>query len=118
MTGHQFAVLLQENASVPCSVNMIKRNPQQHKFIETVTVKLLHFKVELSHCRTIDYASLSSVRIGTPQEDALGRDFTINALFYNINEDLVEDFTNFGLLDLHNKYLRTPVTATKTLSEE
>ena len=29
-----------------------------------------------------------------------GRDFTINALFYNINEDKVEDFTGQGLVDL------------------
>lgn len=28
------------------------------------------------------------------------RDFTINALFYNINESIVEDFTGKGLSDL------------------
>jgi tRNA nucleotidyltransferase (CCA-adding enzyme) len=36
-------------------------------------------------------------RIGTPTEDAYRRDLTINALFYNINEDKIEDFTGKGL---------------------
>jgi tRNA nucleotidyltransferase (CCA-adding enzyme) len=31
------------------------------------------------------------------------RDFTINALFYNLNERTVEDLTGFGLQDLHNR---------------
>ena len=33
---------------------------------------------------------------GTPLEDALRRDLTINALFYNINESAVEDLTTHG----------------------
>lgn len=31
--------------------------------------------------------------IGTPEEDALRRDLTINALFYNVHTRLVEDWT-------------------------
>lgn len=38
--------------------------------------------------------------IGTPLEDALRRDFTINSLFYNINTGEVEDFTERGISDL------------------
>lgn len=30
---------------------------------------------------------------GTAEEDALRRDFTVNALFYNVNEGKVEDMT-------------------------
>ena len=30
------------------------------------------------------------------------RDFTINALFYNLNSGIVEDFTGFGCQDLHD----------------
>jgi tRNA nucleotidyltransferase/poly(A) polymerase len=33
------------------------------------------------------------MRIGTPFEDAMRRDFTINALFYNIMTNEIEDFT-------------------------
>ena len=38
-------------------------------------------------------ALFCSQRFGTPLQDALRRDLTINALFYNINEEKVEDFT-------------------------
>lgn len=31
--------------------------------------------------------------LGTAEEDALRRDFTLNALFYNVNEGKVEDMT-------------------------
>jgi hypothetical protein len=30
---------------------------------------------------------------GTPQQDAERRDFTMNALFYNVNTAQIEDFT-------------------------
>lgn len=42
---------------------------------------------------------------GTPQEDALRRDFTINALFYNAADFTVIDHTN-GLQDLQDRLLR------------
>lgn len=34
-----------------------------------------------------------SKAFGTPLEDALRRDITINALFYNVDSCAVEDFT-------------------------
>lgn len=37
--------------------------------------------------------SSTAQAIGTPVEDALRRDLTINALFYNINESKIEDLT-------------------------
>ena len=43
---------------------------------------------------------------GTPEEDALRRDFTINALFYDVNQDNVIDHTN-GLEDLRRRLVRT-----------
>jgi len=45
----------------------------------------------------------------------LGRDFTINALFYNINDGKIEDFTKFGLIDLRSKLIRTPLDPKETL---
>ena len=33
-------------------------------------------------------------QFGSPEEDAHRRDFTINAMFYNINTGLIEDLTN------------------------
>ena len=37
---------------------------------------------------------------GTALNDASRRDFTINALFYNVNTDTVEDLTEHGISDL------------------
>ncbi len=43
---------------------------------------------------------------GTPEEDALRRDFTINALFYDVNTETVIDHAD-GLGDLRRKLVRT-----------
>ena len=40
------------------------------------------------------------MEMGTPKDDALRRDLTFNSLFYNINEQKVEDFTDKGIEDL------------------
>lgn len=42
---------------------------------------------------------------GTIQEDALRRDFTINALYYDVNHRCIYDFTN-GYDDIANKKIR------------
>lgn len=42
---------------------------------------------------------------GTPQEDAFRRDFTINALFYDINDFTIVDYVG-GLQDLHDGIIR------------
>jgi poly(A) polymerase len=42
---------------------------------------------------------------GTPEEDALRRDFTINALFYEIKQFSIIDHVG-GLSDIHNRLIR------------
>ena len=42
---------------------------------------------------------------GTPWEDAFRRDFTVNALFYNVSDFSVIDYVN-GLKDLENRLIR------------
>jgi tRNA nucleotidyltransferase (CCA-adding enzyme) len=53
-------------------------------------------------------------QFGTPEQDATRRDFTINALFYNINTGAVEDFTGRGLEDLRTGVIRTPLAPKET----
>lgn len=48
---------------------------------------------------------LSDNVFGTPEEDALSRDFTINALFYNIADFSVIDYST-GLSDLTQRLIR------------
>jgi len=42
---------------------------------------------------------------GSLEEDAVRRDFSVNALYYNIRDDSIIDFTG-GMADLNNKQLR------------
>eukprot|EP00924_Labyrinthula_sp_SR-Ha-C_P010443 augustus_masked-scaffold_79-processed-gene-0.1-mRNA-1 protein AED:0.21 eAED:0.21 QI:0/-1/0/1/-1/1/1/0/547 len=58
------------------------------------------------------------VEVGTPIEDAERRDFNINSLFYNVNENKIEDFTNQGLKDLENKVIRTPLDPVSTFLDD
>jgi hypothetical protein len=48
-------------------------------------------------------------QVGVRPQDALRRDFTINALFYNISADAIEDLTGRGVADLRAGRLVTPL---------
>ena len=50
--------------------------------------------------------------------DALRRDFTLNALYYDIRTNKVLDPTNKGMEDLKNKLLRTPLDPKETFEED
>jgi tRNA nucleotidyltransferase/poly(A) polymerase len=58
------------------------------------------------------------MRIGTPSEDAFRRDLTINSLFYNINSQVVEDFTGRGFDDLKRGVVSTPLAPLTTLLDD
>ena len=58
------------------------------------------------------------MEIGTPLEDALRRDLTINSLFYNIHSQEIEDFTGQGTRDLVAGIVRTPLPALVTLTDD
>jgi len=47
-----------------------------------------------------------SVEIGTIFEDSLRRDLTLNALYYNIHYEKVQDPNGIGIIDINNKILR------------
>lgn len=55
--------------------------------------------------RIKEQPELANNLFGTPQEDASRRDFTVNALFYNIADFSVIDHVN-GLSDLNNQIIR------------
>jgi tRNA nucleotidyltransferase/poly(A) polymerase len=61
---------------------------------------------------------IPSMGIGGPEEDALRRDLTINALFYNVNTGDVEDFSGQGLADMRDGVIRTPLPALTTLLDD
>jgi poly(A) polymerase len=57
------------------------------------------------HIKDADGMVLRDNVFGTPEEDALSRDFTINALFYNIADFSVIDYST-GLSDLAQRLIR------------
>ena len=81
----------------------------------------MDYEIDFVNLRGEEYTEDSRIpiqKIGSPKEDAFRRDFTINSLFYNINENKVEDFTEQGLKDMKDKLLRTPLCPIKTFIDD
>mgnify|MGYP000370689230 CR=1 FL=1 len=96
---------------------VITANPDQSKHIETAVVRVMGFSIDLVNLRSETYSEdsrIPTIQFGTPAEDAERRDFTVNALFYNLDTGAVEDFTNLGLTDLAAGIIRTPVDYNST----
>ncbi|KAF8167836.1 hypothetical protein B0H34DRAFT_683268 [Crassisporium funariophilum] len=104
------------------SITKIEQNPDQSKHLETATFKVFGLDIDLVNLRSEEYADGSripaQVTFGTPLEDALRRDITINALFYNVHTRNVEDFTEKGLDDLRNGIIRTPLAPRETFQDD
>eukprot|EP01084_Bolivina_argentea_P064309 117307_1 len=104
------------------SFAIIAQNPEKSKHLETVTFKIGNIEVDAVNLRkeiyTKDSSRVPEMTFATAKEDALRRDLTINALFYNINDGKVEDFTAQGLKDLITGIARTPLNAMITFEED
>lgn len=103
-------------------IGVIAANPAQSKHLETATMKVHGIEVDFSNLRHETYATDSRIPttvIGTPSEDSYRRDFTMNALYYNLHTRQVEDWTRRGLQDLlQNKLLVTPLDAFQTFHDD
>ncbi|GIQ84153.1 hypothetical protein KIPB_005597 [Kipferlia bialata] len=102
-------------------IAQIKANPDQSKHLETARARVFGEEIDFVQLRTEDYASdsrIPTIKEGTPLEDALRRDLTINSLFYNIMSDEVEDLTGHGLSDLASGLINTPLPATETFNDD
>lgn len=103
------------------SVGLIQRNPDQSKHLETATMRVMDVWLDLVNLRTETYSHdsrIPDVAIGTPVEDAVRRDLTINALFYNINTAALEDHTGRGFDDIRARIVRTPLPPRTTLLDD
>ncbi|CAN8074467.1 unnamed protein product [Agarophyton chilense] len=125
MLGIQFAErinhYLDEHHMPHASVGLIQKNPDQSKHLETATMRVMDVCLDLVNLRTETYSHdsrIPNIKIGTPYEDAMRRDLTINALFYNINTHAIEDFTHRGLDDIRDRIIRTPLPPQTTLLDD
>ncbi|KAL5535282.1 CCA1 [Sanghuangporus sanghuang] len=104
------------------TVATIARNPEQSKHLETARTTVLDTEIDFVNLRSESYADNSriptEIKLGTPLEDALRRDATINAMFYNVHTRSVEDLTEKGLDDLRNGIIRTPMTPFETFRDD
>jgi poly(A) polymerase len=79
---------------------------QNGKIIEVATFRALDLVEDEPVSETEDLLIRDDNVFGTPEEDALRRDFTINALFYDLNAESVLDHAD-GLGDLRRRLVRT-----------
>lgn len=80
------------------------------KFQITSDPEIADIEIECVQTRKEKYNKESrnpATAFGTIEEDAMRRDLTINALYYNISTDEVCDFTKRGLHDIENHIIRT-----------
>lgn len=102
------------------NLHKIEKNPDKSKNLETATVRIFGLDVDFVNLRTETYAEDSrnpQMEFGTAEEDARRRDATVNALFYNIHTEQVEDFVG-GLEDMQAKIIRTPMEPFQTFMDD
>lgn len=102
------------------NLHTIAANPEKSKHLETATTSIFGFDVDFVNLRKETYEEGNRnpiVEFGTPKEDSERRDATINALFYNLHSDQVEDFEG-GLDDLDRKVIRTPLGPKQTFKDD
>ena len=133
MTGHKFCEKMQDylkdeknmkkhflTSKDMGSLHKIAANPDKSKHLETANTRLYDFDLDFVNLRKETYSEDSrnpQMEFGTAEEDAMRRDATINALFYNLHTDMVEDFTG-GLEDLKVKIIRTPLESYTTFKDD
>jgi tRNA nucleotidyltransferase/poly(A) polymerase len=133
MTGLSFLTKMKDYLGVPGNlakhgikpederkIHTIAANPEKSKHLETSTTTLFGLDVDFVNLRKETYTEDTrnpQMEFGTAQEDAERRDATINALFYNLHTDVVEDFVG-GLTDLDAKLIRTPLEPKQTFKDD
>lgn len=132
MTGYTFGTLMKQYLAQPdtqtkykqnvlSSLSKIGANPEKSKHLETVTTRILGLYIDLVNLRKETYVENSRnplMEFGTPEEDALRRDATVNALFYNLSTCEVEDLTGSGLQDMERRVLKTPLAPLQTFKDD
>src|SRR5690606_6339867 len=114
MTGEQFARLIDSKR-----VTIVKANPDQSKHLATAMIELHGLSIDFVNLRTETYSDsrIPEMQMGTPEEDAMRRDLTLNSLLRDINTGEIEDYVG-GIEDLENRIARTPTDPVQTFLDD
>ncbi|EEP80011.1 predicted protein [Uncinocarpus reesii 1704] len=110
-----------ESHDIDAAFTRLKQIPEKSKHLETVATKIFGLEVDLVNLRKETYSDHSrhpEMEFGTAEEDALRRDATLNALFYNLHTSSIEDFTGRGIADLNSQLIRTPLQPYQTFKDD
>ncbi|GAA5851961.1 hypothetical protein JCM5353_004863 [Sporobolomyces roseus] len=133
ITGLKFATLFEKyldtlgQRELMGKLTKIEAKPEQSKHLETATANVCGLSIDWVQQRGQEVYSpgsrIPTVAFGTPLEDAERRDLTINALFYNLRTQQIEDQTSRGLSDLglsppNPKRIRTPLEPFQTFKDD
>lgn len=146
MTGEHFGLKMQDYLEIPGNVekyhliktnnklsandktkkiapglHKIEANPEKSKNLETATTRIMGLDLDLVNLRKETYNELSrnpQMEFGTAEEDAMRRDATVNAMFYNLHTCQVEDLTGKGFQDMAAKIIRTPMEPYQTFKDD
>lgn len=106
----------------PRGIGVIQSNPDRSKHLETATIHIFDQPIDFVNLRAEEYAAGSripeKIEFGTPLQDALRRDLTINSLFYHLQNNTIEDWSGRGLMDLEEGVIRTPLAPETTLLDD
>lgn len=110
-----------KTARIAPGLHKIEANPEKSKNLETATTRVMGIDLDLVNLRKETYNEVSrnpEMEFGTAEEDAMRRDATVNAMFYNLHTCQVEDFTGRGHDDMAAKIMRTPLEPIQTFKDD
>jgi tRNA nucleotidyltransferase (CCA-adding enzyme) len=101
--------------------NLFEKSVAVGKSFGVIVLPFEGFQIEVATFRKdglyVDGRRPTEVIFSSPEEDASRRDFTVNALFYDLSQDRVVDFVE-GLKDLDLKLIRTVGVARDRFEED
>ncbi|KAJ3509154.1 hypothetical protein NM208_g15707 [Fusarium decemcellulare] len=98
-----------------------RKNLDKSKKLETAVGRIFGLDLDLVNLRKEVYDSdcrTPEMEFGTAEEDAFRRDATVNALFFDLENKKVVDFTRKGLDDLSAGIMRTPLKPKQTFLDD
>lgn len=121
MSGEEFAGVIKAYAALQQTEVRVELNPEQSKELHSAKIQLLGAEIDLNRTRKERYTKTSRIPIvepGTLRQDCLRRDFTINAMYYNLETEQVEDVCGTSLDDLSNKLIRCLIPVHQSFQED